>query len=154
MRVLLIILPIILCAHGCVPPTTFVNTNEPNEINNLNEELKKHNVTIKLRDGKELSTRSSRIRSDELIYFKKNNKKVIPLTKIEYIKVAPKLSKSTIVGIPLMGLGVSSLFIYLNSGTLDHWSGRVMLPSFFIGLGVFTFGNNAETDIYYFNEQN
>jgi len=137
-----------------MPPTTFINTNDPNEIHDLNEELKKHNVTIKLRNGKEFSTRSSLIRPDELIYFKKNSKKVIPLTKIEYIKVTPKLSKSTIIGIPLIGLGVSSLFIYLNSKSLDHWSGQIMLPSFFIGLGVFTFGNTAETDIYYFNRQN
>lgn len=140
---------------GCVPSKEFIDTtSESDQISKLNEKLATQRVEIKLSNGESLKPDSSRIAGSNLYYYIGNNVNTKLLSEVSFIKTSPKLSYSTLIGVPLIIYGSVTSYLFLDGKTSsEHWAIIPNLPALIFGLGVFTIGNNVETDIYYLTKK-
>ena len=147
-----ILLVSILFLFSCTPSKKVIGSSTSStKIAGLNKKLATQDVSIELENNEVIKPDSSYISSQNLNYFVDGNKNTVSLKKISFIKTSPKLSYSTIIGGPLIIYGGVSSFFYLNGSiSSDNFATKSSLPALLGGLGIFVFGNTAETDIYYF----
>jgi len=145
------LLALSIFVFSCTPSKKVVSSNSSTKIADLNKKLATQDVSIELENNEMVEPDSSHISSKELNYFIDGNEGTVSLDEISFIKISPKLSYSTIIGVPLIVYGGVSSFLYLN-GSISSESlvTKSSLPALLGGLGIFVFGNTAETDIYYF----
>lgn len=143
----------ILFLLGCTPSKKVIDSSTPStNIFELNIKLAAQDVSIELTNKEEIQPDSSHISSDHLTYFKDGYQKTVSLGKVRLIKISPKLSYSTIIGSPLIAYGGVSSYLFLNGNISSaHWTTQTALPALLAGLGIFIFGNTAETEIYHFD---
>ena len=140
-----------LFLFSCTPSKKVISSTSSTKMAELNKKLATQDVSIELENNEVLEADSSHISSKDLNYFIDGNEETVSLDKVSFIKTSPKLSYSTIIGAPLIVYGGVSSFLYLNGSiSSESFATKSSLPTLLGGLGIFVFGNTAETDIYYF----
>jgi len=147
-----ILLVSILFLFSCTPSKKIIDSSTSStKISELNKKLATQDISIALKNNEVIDPDSSHISSKNLSYFMDGKEETMSLKEVSFIKTSPKLSYSTIIGGPLIIYGGVSSFLYLNGSiSSDSFATKSSLPALLGGLGIFVFGNTAETDIYYF----
>jgi hypothetical protein len=148
------ILSLVLLICSCVPSKQFVNLDESNRLTFLNKKIKNKKVKINPVKGNSIESTHVKLSSDSLFYTKSQQKKSIEISKIRSIVVSPKISFSTIAALSLFGLGTYSILSADNSEELTEAMGKIYngIGLIVLGAGVIIFGNNIESETYYFKK--
>jgi len=152
---LFIITALLLAPISCTISKQFINPAETDEITQLNEKLVNKRVVINFTDGESVESNNVDLTGDSLRYDLSSKLYAVELSRVSSLVVSPRISKSTIAAVLLFGLGVFGIVAGRNAGSYEKVFENTFLGLLSIGAGaiVMIFGNNAETEIYEFQQQ-
>ena len=137
---------IVICTMtfcGCSTSLMFISTDQPNQLKDLNREIKNARGIIDQNNGDEINARIVKVTADSVFYIN-SEENSIPTSKVSSIRVGSKARGFYLLGIALTGYGVYQLSGVDSAPSLGDGLGKL-----YGGFGLIVLGGGALTLGYY-----
>lgn len=148
----LLIVICIMSFCGCSTSLMFISTDQPNQLKDLNREVKNKGAIIDQNNGDQINGKIVEVTADSVFYID-SDAKAIATSKVSSIRVGSKARGFYIVGIALTGYGVHQLSNVNNEPTFADGLGKLNsgLIAIILGGGALTLGYYDFERTYYIN---
>lgn len=128
---------------GCSSSLQFISTNQPDQIKDLNREIKNAKVIIEQNNGNEITGRIVEIAANSIFYFNSESRS-LPNSKVSTIRAGSKARGFYALGIAITGYGVYQLATANSASNFPEGLGKL-----YLGLGSIVLGGCAFSLGYY-----
>jgi hypothetical protein len=149
-KLIIIVLMMTIC--GCSSSLMFISSNQPDQLKDLNHEIKNANAIIEQNNGDEINAKIIKVTADSVFYIN-TEENSFPTSKVSSIRVGTKARGFYLIGIALTGYGVYQLSNVESEPSLAEGLGKLYggLGSIVLGVGALTLGYYDFERTYYIN---
>ena len=137
---------------GCSTSLMFISTDQPNQLKDLNREIKNKGAIIDQNNGDQIHAKIVEVTADSMFYID-SEEKAISTSKVSSIRVGSKARGFYIVGIALAGYGIYQLSNVNSEPSFADGLGKLYggLISIVLGGGALSLGYYDFEQTYYIN---